>query len=115
MEESLVKTEEIVLNFQKDLIYEVVTNQFSDQYIKRQKRLNNIISPFKKAREILQDMLGENIEKIETEDYIDMTPVEIEKKKSKKIISHLSYEESVKYLFDAKKHGLKQTNSKKEN
>jgi len=115
MEESLGRTEDVVLSFQKELIYEIVTNQFSDQYIKRQRRLNTIKSPFIKAREILQEILGENIEKIETEEYIDMTPVEVEKKKSRKILTHLSYEESIKYLLGANKHGLKQMNTKKDN
>ena len=114
MEESLRKTEEIVLSFQKELIFEIVTKQFSDQYIKRQRRINAIKSPFAKVRGILQEVLGENIEKMETEEYIDMIPVEVEKKKTKKYLTNLSYEEYIKYLLDVKKHGLKKTNTIKE-
>ena len=111
MEENLRNTEEVVLSFQKELIYEIVTKQFSDQYIRRQKRINTLKSPFTKAREILQEILGENMEKIMTEEYIDLTPVDIEKKNTKEILSHLSYEESIKYLLDVNKHGLKKTNT----
>ena len=103
-----------MLSFQKDLIYDIITKQFSDQYIRRQKRINTLKSPFTKAREILQDIIGENVEKIKTEEYIDMTPVDIENTKAKEILSHLSYKESIKYLLDVSKHGLKKTNTIKE-
>ena len=114
LEESLRKTEEVVLDFQKELIYEIVTKRFSDQYIKRQKRLNALKSPFIKVREILQEVLGENIEKINTQEYIDTTPVDVEKKNTRKNLSCLSYEESINYLVNVNKHGLRKTNSSKE-
>jgi hypothetical protein len=66
-----------------------------------------------KARELLQEMLGENIEKIATEEYIDMSPVEIEKDNTREILENLSYEESVKYIIEANKNGLKKTNIRK--
>jgi len=113
LEESLRKTNEEVIQFQKELIYEVVTKQFSDQYIRKQRRLNSLKSPFIKARELLQEMLGENIEKIATEEYIDMSPVEIEKDNTREILENLSYEESVKYIIEANKNGLKKTNIRK--
>ena len=113
LEESLRKTNEEVIQFQKELIYEVVTKQFSDQYIRKQRRLNSLKSPFMKARELLQEMLGENIEKIATEEYIDMSPVEIEKDNTREILENLSYEESVKYIIEANKNGLKKTNIRK--
>ena len=50
------------------------------------------------------------MENIQIEEVIDFSPVELEKKVTKKILSKLSYSECLTYLSDTKKHGLKNTN-----
>lgn len=109
-ETDLKKTEQIILDKERDLIYRVVLEKYTKQYVNRQRRINTIKSPFKKARIILQDLLGENMENIQIEEVIDFSPVELEKKVTKKILSKLSYSECLTYLSDTKKHGLKNTN-----
>ena len=110
LETDLTKTDQVILKHERDLIYTVVIEKYTKQYINRQRRINSIKSPFKRARNILQEILGENMEKIQIEEVVDLLPLETEKKVTKDITSKLSYSECFTYLSDTKKHGLKNTN-----
>lgn len=110
LETDLKKTNQVILEHERDLINRVVVEKYTKQYINRVRRINSIKTPFKRVRKILQDVLGENIEKIQFEEVIDLLPLETEKQVTKEIISKLSYSECLAYLSDTKKHGLKNTN-----
>ena len=110
MEKNLEKADQVILGYEKELIYRVVIEKFSKQFINRQRRINSIKSPFIRAREILQEVLGENMEAIRIEEVIDLSPLEKEKELAWEIISNLSYIECVTYFDNTKKHGLKKAN-----
>ena len=111
IETELEKTNQVILGFEKELIYSIVTEKYSRQYINRQRRINALKSPFRRVREILQDALGENMEKIRIDEVLDLGTLENEKKRTWQIISNFSYIECVTYLGDVKKHGLKRANN----
>jgi len=112
IETELEKTNQVIFDFEKELIYRIVTEKYSRQYINRQRRINALKSPFIRLKEILQDVLGENMEKIRIEEVLDLSELENEKKRTWQIISNFSYIECLTFLSDVKKHGLKTANKK---
>lgn len=112
LEGSLNKTTPVIEVYQKDLLYKIITLNYRDKYINRQRRIYTLKSPFFKAREALHGMLGDNIEKISVEEYIDTSVLEEENKKTKNVINALDYRQIIHYFHDTLKQGLKRANNK---
>lgn len=110
-EGNLKKTNEVILNNNKELIFKVVTAKYTRQFIKKQRRINTLKSPFKKIKTLLQEIIGENIEKVQIEEVIDTTQLENEKRITLEIIQNLLYSECLRFLLDINKYGLKQANT----
>ena len=111
LEINIKETISVTEKYQKDLLYKIITVKYRDQYINRQRRINTLKSPFIKAREALHGLLGDNIEKIRVEEYIDTSGLEEEYKKTKKIMNELNYRQMINYYHDALKHGLNRANN----
>ena len=111
LENNLEKTNPILLGNIKDLIYQTVIKNYTEQFKTRQRRINAIKSPFKKVRELLHEIIGENIESEKSEEIIDTTILETEKEITKDILNNLSYHDCINYLKYSNKHGLKKANN----
>ena len=106
----LEKTNPNILNKYKELIYEVIADRYTKQFMRNQRRINALKSPFRIVKSALQEVLGENIEPVMVEEVIDTTQLENEKNKSREILENLSYQECLNFLQTANKHGLKRAN-----
>ena len=110
LENNLRKTNKVTLEYEKDLLYSLITEKHRNQFIKRQNRINALKSPFIKARGVLQGILGENIEEIRVVEVLDLSGLEEENQRTKKIIYLLSHSECLEYFNDTNKHGLNRAN-----
>ncbi len=110
LENNLRKTNKVTLEYEKDLLYSLITEKHRNQFIKRQNRINALKSPFIKARGVLQGILGENIEEIRVVEVLDLSGLEEENQRTKKIIYLLSHSESLEYFNDTNKYGLNRAN-----
>lgn len=109
-EKSLEKTNRVTERHQKEILYEIITEKHKTQFIKRQRRINAIKSPFIKARGVLQGILGENIEEIREEEVIDLSGLEKEKRRTKILMDRLDHRERIEYYIDTLKGGLNRAN-----
>jgi hypothetical protein len=110
LENNLRKTNKVTLEYEKDLLYSLITEKHRNQFIKRQNRINALKSPFIKARGVLQGILGENIEEIQVVEVLDLSGLEEENQRTKKIIYLLSHSECLEYFNDTNKYGLNRAN-----
>ena len=111
LEYNMEKTNSVLLADIKNMIYQTVTKKYTEQFIKRQRRINVIKSPFKKVRNILQDVIGENIESLKAEEMMDTTLLEEEKSVTREILNSISYTDCLDFLKYSNKHGLKKANN----
>ena len=77
-------TNKQVETFQKEILYRVITEGYKSEYIKRQRRINSLKSPFIKVKGILQSILGENIEEMHEEEVIDLEGLFEENKRTRR-------------------------------
>ncbi len=110
LEKSLELTNRVTERHQKEILYEVITEKYKTQFIKRQRRINAIKSPFIKARGVLQGILGENIEEIREEEVIDLSGIEKENRRTKSLMDILDHRERIEYYLDTLKGGLNRAN-----
>ena len=110
LERNLDVTNQITERFQKEILYEIIIKKSKTKFIKRQRRIIALKSPFVKAKEALQGILGENIEEIHEEEVIDLSGLEEENRRTKTIMSTLNILESIEYYQDALKYGRNRAN-----
>ena len=110
LERNLEETNQVAERYQKEILYEIITEKYKTQFIKRQRRINALKSPFIKARGILQGILGESIEEIHEEEVIDLCGFEEENQRTRNIMDTQNYLESIEYYKDSLKYGLNRTN-----
>jgi hypothetical protein len=110
LEKNLEETNRVTERYQKEILYGIITEKYKTQFIKRQRRINALKSPFIKARGVLQGILGENIEEIREEEIIDLSGLEKENRRTKIMMNTLNYRESIEYYKDTSKHGLNKAN-----
>ena len=110
LERNLDVTNQITERFQKEILYEIIIKKSKTKFIKRQRRIIALKSPFVKAKGALQGILGENIEEIHEEEVIDLSGLEEENRRTKTIMSTLNILESIKYYQDALKYGRNRAN-----
>jgi hypothetical protein len=99
-----------MLEYQKHVLFNVIVEKHHQLFIKRQRRINALKSPFIKARGVLAGILGENIEEINSEEVIDTSGFDEEKKRTSEIMDSLSYQKYLEYYNDTLKYGLNRTN-----
>ena len=110
LERNLDVTNQISERFQKEILYEIIIKKSKTKFIKRQRRIIALKSPFVKAKGALQGILGENIEEIHEEEVIDLSGFEEENRRTKTIMSTLNILESIEYYQDALKYGRNRAN-----
>jgi hypothetical protein len=110
LERNLEVTNRVTEIFQKEILYEIIIKKSKTKYVRRQRRIIALKSPFVKARGALQGILGENIEEIHEEEVIDLSGLEEENRRTKKIMSTLNILESIEYYKDTLKYGRNRTN-----
>jgi len=110
LERNLEVTNLVTERYQKEILYEIIIKKNKTKFIKRQRRIIALKSPFIKARGALQGILGENIEEIHEEEVIDLSSLEEENRRTKIIINTLNILESIEYYKDTLKHGQSRAN-----
>ena len=105
LERNLEVTNRVTERFQKEILYEIILKNSKTKYVKRQRRIIALKSPFVKARGALQGILGENIEEIQEEEVIDLSGLEEENRRTKTIMSTLNILESIEYYKDTLRYG----------
>ena len=110
LEKNLEITNRVTEAYQKDILYQVITEKYKSQYIKRQRRINALKSPFIKARGVLQGILGENIEEINDEEVINFDGLIEENERTRIILDRLNFHECIEYFEDTLKYGLNRAN-----
>ena len=110
LERNLDVTNQITERFQKEILYEIIIKKSKTKFIKRQRRIIALKSPFVKAKGALQGILGENIEEIHEEEVIDLSGLEEENRRTKTIMSTLNILEGIEYYQDALKYGRNRAN-----
>lgn len=103
-------TNKQVETFQKEILYRVITEGYKSEYIKRQRRINSLKSPFIKVKGILQSILGENIEEMHEEEVIDLEGLFEENKRTRIMLNELNYKNCILYFDDTVKFGLNRAN-----
>ena len=110
LERNLDVTNRVTERFQKEILYEIIIKKSKTKFIKRQRRIIAIKSPFVKAKGALQGILGENIEEIHEEEVIDLSGLEVENQRTKIIMNTLNILESIEYYKDTIKYGRNRAN-----
>jgi len=110
LERNLDVTNRVTERFQKEILYEIIIKKSKTKFIKRQRRIIALKSPFVKARGALQGILGENIEEIHEEEVIDLSGLEVENQRTKIIMNTLNILESIEYYKDTIKYGRNRAN-----
>jgi len=110
LERNLGLTNRITEGFQKEILYEIIIKKSKTKFIKRQRRIIALKSPFVKAKGALQGILGENIEEIHEEEVIDLSGLEEENRRTQTIMSTLNILESIEYYKDTLKYGRSRAN-----
>jgi len=110
LEKNLELTNRVTEAYQKDILYKVITEKYKSQYIKRQRRINALKSPFIKARGVLQGILGENIEEIHDDEVINFDGLIEENERTRIILDRLNFRECIEYFEDTLKYGLNRAN-----
>ena len=112
LKNNLKKTEKIVEIYQKQFLYSVIVQEYKKQYIKNQRRIYVVKSPILTVKNILQNILGENIENLDFIESLDFSVLDEENSRTKNIIDKLNYNSYIKYYDEINKYGLKKTNKK---
>ena len=73
LERNLDVTNRVTERFQKEILYEIIIKKSKTKFIKRQRRIIALKSPFVKVKGALQGILGENIEEIHEVEVIDLS------------------------------------------
>ena len=110
LERNLDVTNRVTERFQKEILYEIIIKKSKTKFIKRQRRIIALKSPFVKARGALQGILGENIEEIHEEEVIDLSGLEEENRRTKTLMNTLNILESIEYYKDTLKYGRNRAN-----
>ena len=110
LERNLDVTNRVTERFQKEILYEIIIKKSKTKFIKRQRRIIALKSPFVKVRGALQGILGENIEEIHEEEVIDLSGLEVENQRTKIIMNTLNILESIEYYKDTIKYGRNNAN-----
>ena len=111
LEEKLGETEEVVERHQRELLFRIIKEKHREQYIKNQRRIEALKSPFKSALGALQSIFGEEQEK-EEEGEIDASVLEEEFEATRKHIDGMSYEQVLEFFHDFSRMGLKRANNR---
>ena len=110
LERNLEETNRVTERYQKEILYKIIIKKNKTKFIKRQRRIIALKSPFIKARGVLQGILGENIEEIHEEEVIDLSGLEEENRRTKIIMNTLNILESIEYYKDTLKYGRNRAN-----
>lgn len=110
LERNLEVTNRVTERYQKEILYEIIIKKNKTKFIKRQRRIIALKSPFIKARGVLQGILGENIEEIREEEIIDLSGLEEENRRTKIIMNPLNILASIEYFKDTLKYGRNRAN-----
>ncbi len=110
LERNLEVTNRVTERYQKEILYEIIIKKNKTKFIKRQRRIIALKSPFIKARGVLQGILGENIEEIREEEVIDLSGLEEENRRTKILMNTLNILESIEYYKDTLKYGWNRAN-----
>ena len=110
LERNLEETNRVTERYQKEILYKIIIKKNKTKFIKRQRRIIALKSPFIKARGALQGILGENVEKINEEEVIDLSGFEEENRRTKIIMNTLNILESIEYYKDTLKYGRNRAN-----
>ena len=111
-ENNVGSTDRVTDKYQRDILHRVIVNKNVDRYVKRQRKIQSLKSPFLKIKDTLQGILGENIEEIRDEELIDLSSQDDLHETSKKILESLEYLDCITYFKEAIKKNLKRTNNK---
>ncbi len=111
LEEKLGETEEVVERHQRELLFRIIKEKHREQYIKNQRRIEALKSPFKSALGALQSIFGEEQEK-EEEGEIDTSVLEEDFEATRKHIDGMSYEQVLEFFHDFSRMGLKRANNR---
>ena len=112
LEKSLQETNNHIESYQKEILHCEITKKNIDRYIKRQRRINSLKSPFRKARGVLQGILGESIEEIQDEELIDTSSLDEEHEVAKSILDDHTYPECIEFFKQVQKNNLNRVNKK---
>ena len=112
LEKSLQETNNHIESYQKEILHSEITKKNIDRYIKRQRRINSLKSPFRKARGVLQGILGESIEEIQDEELIDTSSLDEEHEVAKSILDDHTYTECIEFFKQVQKNNLNRVNKK---
>lgn len=110
LEEELGRSSPVVLGYVRGLVYEVVAERYTVQYVKRRRRINALKSPFKTVRDMLQEIVGENIETVGDGVVIDTGVLDGEKGVARGVLDGLSYSDCLEFLRYSNRHGLVKAN-----
>ena len=110
LEHDLEETNIHIKFFHKELLHRVIASKNIDRFIKRQRRINYLKSPFIKARGVLQSILGESIEEIRDEEVIDLSSLDEEQDVARNILDNHSYPECIEYFKEALKNSVTKAN-----
>jgi hypothetical protein len=109
-EEKLEKTEEVVETHQRELLFHIIEEKHREQYIKNQRRIRALKSPFTSALSALQGIFGE--EREEEKGEIDTSVLDEDFEETRKYLEGMRYEQVLEFFNDFLRMGLKRANSR---
>ena len=109
---SIESTNPVTDKFQREILHRVIVNENIDRYVKRQRQIKSLKSPFLKIKDTLHGIFGENFGEIRDEELIDLSSQDELHETSKKILKSLEYLDCITYFKDAIKNNLKRANNK---
>jgi hypothetical protein len=109
-EENLAGTLSATEEYQKELILRLINEKYKNQFIKKQRRINALKSPFYTTLGLIRGILGGEQEEFKEKE-IDKSDLENEQIRTKEIINSLEYVQLINYFKDTVKQGLIKTNN----
>jgi hypothetical protein len=101
-----------ISHMQKSIIHDAIIEKNIDRYVKRQRRIKSLKTPILKMRNVLQGIVGENIEVLHEEEFIDTSSQDEVHEFSKSILENLNFPDSIDYFHDVLRKNLINTNKK---
>lgn len=112
LEEKLGETDGVVERHQRELLFRIIKEKHREEYIKNQRRIKALKSPFKSALGALQSIFGDGQEKEEEKKEIDASVLEEDFEVTRMYLDNMSYEQVLEFFQDFMRMGLRRANNR---
>jgi hypothetical protein len=112
LEKKMEETSQVVETQQKEILFQIIKEKHREQYIKNQRRIEALRSPFASALGALQSIFGEEQEKEEEKREIDTSVLDEDFEATRKYLEGMNYEEVLEFFHYFSRMGLKRANNR---